>query len=424
VIAPHDLDAEGAVIGACLMAGSIPPSVVDTGLHPAHFYSSTNANAWQKILALYDQGEPVDDVTLGSRLGLSPGEVSGRYLPVVNISGAASHAELVKDVSRWRDRLHAAYRIQEAVQNQDEDLFAAAESSLIRVEDGDHVYGPERLGSILHDRLEAGEVETFPLPFARLNELLSGGLRRGQVTLVGGWTSHGKSVFVDQVAAGVARFGTVWAWINEMAPEERGGRMLSAMSGVSLDRIERAVLSPAELSRVVPALNALPFGVVAVPGWSVEAICRDIRVRRPDLAVLDIIHEIPHRDHSDLGHIMRVLAATAKLGNVHILATVHLNRGRLQAAARPQPTLADLKGASSLEQAADNVLFVWREDDEDTGLPGTDGQVYVAKARQGRTGGVSVTFDGDHSRFRPNSSFRSGDLTATEHQERLRRTAA
>lgn len=394
-------EAEVAVIGALLMGGGMLPSIMDTGLTAEHFYHGGHADAYAAILKLYDEGKGADPLLLGRALGCSAAQVEGAYFPVVGLSNAAKHAGTIVDLARWRTRRGAGLEIQAAAEEQDEHRFAVAEQALLVPARRENVFDRQRLRALLRERIEGAPVERFPLPFTSLSRLLAGGLRRGGVTLIGGWTSHGKTVFLDQVSTYVAEHSAarVWAWINEMSPEERGTRMLAQMANLPLDRIEASELNEKEKQRAIYALDHLPFDIVACPGWSVEAITRDIRLRTPDLAVVDILHKIPHRETADLAHISRVLGDCAKLADCHILVSVHLNRGRIVTAARPQPTLADLKGASALEQDADNVIFVWREDDPDTGLPTTVGQIYVAKARQGRPGGIAVNFDGAHARF-------------------------
>jgi replicative DNA helicase len=117
------------------------------------------------------------------------------------------------------------------------------------------------------------------------------------------------------------------------------------------------------------------------------------------VAIIDILHRIPYRDERDLARISQLLGDTAKLARCVVLATVHLNRGRIVGAARPQPTLADIKGASAFEQDADVVGMVWRQDDEVSGRPQNHGLIYTLKQRMDVPGGVPVIFDGSRATF-------------------------
>lgn len=381
-------DAEEAVIGGVLLTGSVPATLIDSGLKPEHFYWPQHRNAYERLIKLHDDGEPIDPIT-ADLTDLT------HYTAVPMLSDLGGYARAVVDEARWRTRVAAARTIIEAAEDRDESTFSKGEALLTAPERTVGVWEREALAAEFFARLEAGVVEGFPVPFFNRK------LRRRTVTLVGGWTSHGKTVWLDQWARDLHAAGyRVWAWLNEMTAEERVNRHVSAVSGVPLGRLEEACdLHRDELARAARAANSIPFDIVECAGWSANDIARDIRIRKPDVALIDILHRVPYRDERDLAHISQVLGDCAKLANCALIATVHLNEKRVLSAARPQPTLGDIKGASALKQDADNVMFVWRQDDETTGFPTNVGQIYYAKARQGRLGGVAVAFDGEHARF-------------------------
>jgi replicative DNA helicase len=390
-------DAELAIIGASLLIGRLPLVCIDRGLKPEHFGTSRYGVVFSKVLELYDQGEPVDAVTLKAQ-GCDPALVDIAASAVPMIGHLPAYVELVIEEAMWRSRKRAGLTILDAAEAKDDDLFATAERALAAPLRAIQLWDKARLQDELLALLEAGETETFPWPFARLNQLVP--MRRGHVTIIGGWTSHGKTTFVDQCARTLNNNGQrVIAWINEMTPIERAQRNVAAVSRIDLSRILRGTLRPDEYGAYGDGLKHIPFDIVDATGWSMEEISRDMRQRRPDVAILDILHLIPYRDERDLARISQILNATSKQAECHVLATAHLNEKLVVGTARPQPTLGAVKGASSLKQDADNVLFVWREDDVDTGLPTNVGQVYFAKARQGQVGGVSVLFDGERSEF-------------------------
>jgi replicative DNA helicase len=339
----------------------------------------------------------VDELTLKAQ-GANELLVDTVGAAVPNLGHLESYCQLVLEAYLWRTRKEAALRILDAFEGRNEEGYAQAEQLLAAPQKSSNVWTKDRLQDALVAELEAGAVEAFPWPFFKLNELVQ--MTRGSVTLVGGWTSHGKTTFVDQIARLVSQDGSkVWAWINEMTPQERARRQVSALSGIDLTRVLRNRLEAADYPKYMRALEHLPYEIVDAAGWSMEEISRDIRQRRPDLAIVDILHLIPYKDERDMARISQVLNACAKQADCHILATVHLNERFVVGADRPQPHLGTIKAASALKQDADNVLFVWREDDPDTGLPTTKGQIYFAKARQGQVGGVPVLFDGEHSTF-------------------------
>lgn len=382
----QDLAAEEAVLGGIALAGSVPPSVLDAGLKAQHFYKTNHAHIYTRAIRLHDQGEPVDKVTLPE---LEP--FSGE---VPNLGHLGAYAKRVVEKALWRTRTGAGHEIIGAALDEDEDRFARAEQSLITRRESNTAYDQERLGMLMLDRMEAQRVPGWKMPFFTWR------LAPGTVHLWGAWTSHGKTVWVDQIARELhAQGAKVWAWLNEMTADERMCRFASASTGLPLGRVLENQLTEHEKAEVVSALLRIPYGIVECPGWSAEEIARDIRVRQPDVAIIDILHRIPYRDERDLARISQLLGDTAKLARCVVIATVHLNRGRIVAAARPQPTLADIKGASAFEQDADVVGFVWREDDAVSGRPQDHGMIYTIKQRMDRPSGVPVIFHGAQARF-------------------------
>lgn len=380
----HDLAAEEAVLGGVLLLGSVPPSLVDAGLKPDHFYRTSHAHQYKRILRMHDHGEPIDLVTMPDLAGL----------PVPELSNLGAYARIITEKALWRTRRHAALQMLDAADHEDEDQFAGAEQQLMTRRETNSVYDQQRLGSLVLDRLEATILPGWKIPFFNWR------MAPGTVHLWGGWTSHGKTVWVDQIARELhAQGANTWAWLNEMTADERMCRFTSASTGIELRRVLENDLTDREKGRIASALQGTPYGIVECPGWSAEDIARDIRVRQPDVAIVDILHRIPYRDERDLARISQLLGDTAKLARCVVLCTVHLNRGRIQTAARPQPTLADIKGASAFEQDADVVGMVWREDDPVTGRPQNHGVIYTLKQRMDTPSGVPVIFHGSRATF-------------------------
>lgn len=390
-------EAEQAILGACILKGAVPATVLDAGLKPEHFSTPKYGDTFRTMLRLHDKGVGVDELTLKAE-GADELVVGTVGAAVPNLGHLESYCRLVLEDALWRTRRRAALTMLDATENRSEEHFAEAEGLLVAPDSASTVWTRDRLQDALMAELDSGQVESFPWPYPRLNELVL--MTRGSLTLVGGWTSHGKTTFVDQIARLHYKHGLkVWAWINEMTPQERAKRQVAALSGIAMDRVMRNELEANEYSKYVTAVEHLPYEMVDAAGWTGEEISRDIRQRRPDVAIVDILHLIPYSDEADLRRISQLLNNTAKQANCHILATVHLNEKFVFGAARPQPSLGTIKGASALKQDASNVMFVWREDDEETGLPQERGQIYFAKARNGQVGGVPVLFDGSRSRF-------------------------
>lgn len=255
---------------------------------------------------------------------------------------------------------------------------------------------------VIGERLEASDDNVIPVPFRGINGALDGGLRPGQVCLVAGYTSHGKSVIVDQLADHAAASGRkVHLYLTEMTAYARGLRLLARTTRVPFSRLKRRELDADQWRRVVDALNKVPYGCSIVSDWTVEDVVADIREHGWDVAVVDLIHGFHYADERDLSKsssaIVRAAKGSAQDGHpgTAIICAAHLNDGQMRDSRsnrRPRPGLHSLKGSSSLKQDADVVMFIWRKDDED-GLPEPEGALWVAKNRDGGMGAVDVVLD-------------------------------
>lgn len=243
------------------------------------------------------------------------------------------------------------------------------------------------------------------MPFRQLNEALDGGLRPGEVCMVAGYTSHGKSLFVDMIADRAAADGRrIHLYLTEMSAAERGLRLLARKTPIEFRRLRRRELKGEDWSHVMRELNGLAYGVSIVSNWSVEDVVKHIAKHRWDMAIVDLVHGFHYTDERDLSKSSGALLRAAKSwqpGTV-VVAAAHLNDGQMRDARspmRPRPGLHSIKGSSSLKQDPDVVMFVWRKDNED-GVPGDNGEIWIAKNRQGAFAGVGVRLDAANMCFR------------------------
>lgn len=266
----------------------------------------------------------------------------------------------------------------------------------------------EQWADLIGSHLESSDDNLIPFPFPGLRDALDGGLRPGSVCLVAGYTSHGKSVVVDQIADHAALSGRkVHLYLTEMTAYARGLRLLARITGVPFGKLKRRELDTDQWGRVVKQLNELPYGVSVVSDWTVEEVVADIRENRWDLAVVDLIHGFHYADERDLSKsssaIVRAAKGSATEGHdgTAIVCAAHLNDSQMRDSrsnVRPRPGLHSLKGSSSLKQDADLVMFVWRKDNEQ-GFPDHEGSLWVAKNRDGGLGGVDVVLDPSRMEF-------------------------
>ncbi|MFZ1926837.1 MAG: DnaB-like helicase C-terminal domain-containing protein [Solirubrobacteraceae bacterium] len=409
--AAHDLKLEEAVLGAVLLSDSaMPRLVIDLRLTPQAFYRPEHGQIWRGMLELSHAGEPVDTLTVRRWL-VDHGMDRDRAASLVDALPAAppsagsvlSYAAKMIELAEWRAVGEAGLELTGAMQDLDVDRRRAAEALLT----GAHrsradTMGPDALADLLYDYLHGQTGKVWPTPFGKLNEALGGGLHAGEVTLLGGWTSHGKSILTDELLVSTATLhqAKVHLYINEMSLAARAMRLASSISGVDLSKIRQRSLNAEELDRTLKQIR-LPFGITHVADWSAEEIARDIRFRAWDLCALDLVHRLPFNDERELAKISTVLNTAAQLSGAHLILVVHLNEARAIGAVLPAPVLRDIRGSGMLKNDADNVMFIHRTEEEsgERTIRLNQGELALQKCRNGYLAGVPVELEPQHARF-------------------------
>lgn len=404
-----DLDTERALLAAVLATpATLHRLLEDESLRPAHFYYETHGQAFTALVSLADRGEHVDMLTLAAELervgGVSdPREFVyrlGEQLP--DSAAARTYARRLVDLHRRRELKLASALIADAADLGDAGKLAEAERLLTTPPEAEpSTWSGQELAERFADRLGQPAPQRYSWPFSRMDRWTGGGLRRKQVVLIGGWTSMGKSVLYDEILECFAAQGLrVHSYINEMSEEERTDRTVARLSGVPFSRIYARDLSPAQQVDVLGCLPNVKVGITECAGWTAHEIARHIRWNRWDVAGVDIIHEIAHREERDLAEIAQVLRSTAKQVGCALVACVHLNDQRVTSPKRPVPVLRDVRGSGMLVRGADIVLFVHRDDDND-GVPTDEGVLLAAKIRNGQPNAMGVVFRAEQMRFLP-----------------------
>jgi replicative DNA helicase len=264
-----------------------------------------------------------------------------------------------------------------------------------------------------HFAAQADDTAWIRTPWSPLNRILGGGeetgLEPGSVVLVGGWTSHGKSVLVDQIlehAVAQTQGCRAVVYINEMTHRSRGLRTVARLTGINYSKLRaRKNLTPEEVKKAVEALGGMPFEIVEAHGRSADWIARDIEARRVQIAAVDHMHLIPHPEGAALDRISATLANAARRSGTLLITAVQFNEERAKTGDLPVPTLRDIRGSGMIKNDADTVLFVWRRQERvgEAGFerlrPTDEALLSVAKCRDGELGDVGVTFQPQRMRF-------------------------
>jgi replicative DNA helicase len=413
---PHDLRAEEEVLGALLTTNCFGAIQAEIGLRSECFYRDSHGLVFGAMVALASEGKPTDEISVGNSLATKADALEragGRnrlaeLAAMVRSPGHAMHyAEMVRDKAQWRQRFDAAMHIRVAAAHEDSDAFASAQARLVEDSSQDRrLYDSVRQRDLMFELTEGKAKAEFFWPFDKLNKLQSGGMRRGQLIVLSGYTNEGKSHFAGQLLDLNRKHGKVCLYDNEMDPVEQTARRAARLAGVPYGALLDGKLDQKGLSQANKFMNAddLHWPIVDTSGWTVEEVALHIRQYRWDFVVIDILHNFPFDDERQLSASVARLKAAARLARCCIVLVAHVNRGGIERGKRRRPVRSDLRWSGDIENLADAVCFVYREQDEETLEPTEDGFIYLDKCRGGELGGQPVRF------FPPRLRFEARDL--------------
>ncbi len=426
-VPPQNLDAEESVLGAMMVSeAAIDPVVLDVRLAGEDFYRERHRFIYAAIRDLYERSEPVDALTvtemLTSRGQLDDAggkELVGSLASTVPAPGNARHyAQIVKKNALLRRLLAAAHSIQQSVHEREGDpreLVEQAERLLYSVAHDDSSSDFRNLAEILIeeiDRLEAqskhGDALTgTPSGFARLDQL-TGGFQPGNLIVIAARPSMGKSALVCNIAENVATKANlpVAFFSLEMSETELAHRFIASQARISADRLRKGQLRRNEWNKVVKVCNHLEQAPLWIDDSSdlsmleLRAKARRLQSANGQLGViiLDYIQLLRAEDSrigrvEQVGQMSRGLKILARELKVPVIALSQLSRSPEQRTDK-KPILSDLRESGSIEQDADLVAFIYRDEyytKEKTERPG-EADLIIAKHRNGPIGDVPLAF--------------------------------
>lgn len=430
---PHSLEAERGVLGSLF----IDPRVADDvalAVRPAEFYSPSYRRFYEELLAMHNAGKPIDVLLLAERLkargDLEAVGGSNLLLEIAQefptAANATHYAGIVRDKAVVRDLIHASSEILRDAYDQTaepRELIGQAEARIFAVADNRTAAVDSRpVGDILTASMAAlkshklGEFQGVATGFPDLDVRL-GGLRPGTLTILAARPSMGKSAFAANIAVNVA-FGyakTVLFISLEMSDLEIGDRILSAHSGVPLSDM-RNVPTAAQSEKLVAAMSELSKSKLLIDDSSslsmteIAAKCRrNKRKHGLDLVVIDYLQLIDPDDkrrprEEQVSAISRRLKTLARELKVPIMCLAQLNR-KTEDATNQRPRLSHLRESGAIEQDADVVLFIHRDEyyaTTDSEREATAGKALIitAKARQAQIGEDPLTWRAETCQFR------------------------
>ena len=439
---PHSIEAEEALVGSLLIDGQCISRVAPL-LQPGDFYRERNQICYDAAVALFERDNAIDQTTLAGELGRTEklDAVGGMsYLShLVAITPTSVHsedyAEIISRTAVMRKLISAAARISELGYNDTDDLdgtLRQAEDALFAVRGSRQTRGFVPLRQIYDQYLQdrAGMVEplsssTSPVMsgYSELDELL-GGIQRSDLVILGARPSLGKSTLALNICLNAAKNGsTAGVFSLEMSCEQLAMRILASEAGIDTHRLRLGLYTMAEEQRMIDAigqLSDLPMYIDDTPYQSmVEMRSKARRLSLEhglDLLVVDYLQLVQGQGRSfsanrvqEISEISRSLKAVARDLSIALIACSQLSR-MIENRPSHRPLLSDLRDSGSIEQDADVVMFIHREDlyiTEDEWEQQRPGQPYprniadiiVAKHRNGPTGNIQLQFRDNLVRF-------------------------
>jgi replicative DNA helicase len=458
-VPPHDLDAEAAVLSA-VMIDTLALDKVLEFLKPEHFYSEAHRRIYESAVALRAEGKPVDVVQIGTWLKNREriAQVGGMgYLTEV-----LNAAPAVANVAAYGRTIHEKWRVRQLIATcqrvaaqgyidygEAQAFIDGAEQSVYEIARTPESSSVERLRDVvkkafkqLNEAVKRGDrITGIPTGFDRYDRMTAG-LHDGELTIVAARPGMGKTSFVLNVAVNVASpkqresandpnqrwedpgRGVV-VFSLEMPREQIANRMVCSEARVDVSKIRTGLLAPSDWSRLTQAaafLHGLPVWIDDSPALGILELRAKVRrlqaefdktdedgkkSQRIGLVVVDYLQLMRGRDgvnsrEQEISEISRGLKGLAKELMVPVIALSQLNRAvetRSEKSKRPQ--LSDLRESGAIEQDADNICFIYRDEyyNRETTADRNVAELIIAKQRNGPTDTVRVRFDREYTRF-------------------------
>ena len=435
-IPPHSIEAERAILGAILL-NKDAFDAVSSIVKAEDFYSDNHRVIYEALVSIVGKNQRADYVLLSEELKKSQKlEAVGGILYLTNLTtdivdayNVEDHAKIVRDKAHLRKLIHVANAVESMAYREEEeaeDIVNRAEQMVLDVSGTtkgessfsamrDVVY--ETIDRINELQRHKGILTGVSTGFKDLDNLTSG-LQKSDLILVAARPSMGKTAFTLNIAQNVAMKSkkNVAFFSLEMSKTQLVARVLAAVAGINSGRIRNGQLSQEDWGKAINALNDLaeaPLYIDDTSGLTPQLMKKKLRRLIQEhgelgLVVVDYIQlmenggkKMADNRQQEVSAISRQLKIMAREFNVPLIALSQLSRG-VESRADKTPMLSDLRESGSLEQDADIVAFLNREnyqDTEDTS-DGVETQVIIRKHRNGELGIVKLWFEGAYTRFR------------------------
>jgi len=456
-VPPHDLDAEAAVLSAAMLDPSALDKVVE--LKPEYFYSEAHRRIFEACVELKSSGSPIDVVQVGSflkdrqrlaQVGGMPylGQVLDAAPVVANV---AAYGRIIHEKYRIRQLILACQRVSAQGYGDYGDPQAfidGAEQAIYNLARTSSKQSVEKLLDVmkkafakLNDAVARGDrITGVSTGFDRFDRQTAG-LHEGDLTIIAARPGMGKTSFVLNLASNIAKPkhnelandpsqrwdepGVGCAIFSlEMPREQLANRLVCAEARVDVSKMRTGFLGPTDwnkLTMAASALGNLPIWIDDSSGLSLLELRSKVRriqaeydqrdesgkkIRKLGCVIIDYLQLMKGRDgvtsrEQEISEISRGLKGLAKELELPVIALSQLNRAvETRSDKSKRPMISDLRESGAIEQDADNIIFIYRDDYYNPETPEQGvAELIVAKQRNGPTGTVKVRFDKQWTRF-------------------------
>ncbi len=427
---PHNQEAEKSVLGAMILNGEAIGKAIEI-VSDGDFYRSDHKEIFTAILSLFNNNTPVDVVTLAEKLKergtletIGGAEyISNLMLSVPSTTNIEYYAKIVEEKAILRNLINASNEVLNISYDEKasaEDILEKAEKNIFDIAQKRINKDFESMQEVLirsFDKLEqlqmqGNSITGVPTGFVDFDRMTSG-LQPSDLILVAARPSMGKTAFALNVAqyAGVNKNVPVGIFSLEMSKEQLVNRMLCCQAMVESQRVRNGSLEADDwkkLIKAIPIMSEAPIYIDDTPGIGVaelRAKCRRLKLEKGlGLIVIDYLQLMSGSSKTEsrqqeISEISRSLKAIAREMEAPVVALSQLSRAPEQRADH-RPMLSDLRESGAIEQDADIVIFLYRDEyyNQDTESKGI-AEAIIAKQRNGPVGTVELTYMGQFTKF-------------------------
>ncbi len=428
---PSNEDSERAILGAILLDNTLITQAVEQ-LKPGDFYSPLNRRIFAAMIALFEASKSIDPILIGEEIKKEGSlEAIGGVSTITNLTYGLPHftdltgyIDVVRDKSMMRNLIRTCNQItSEALEEEDDarNILDHAEQMIFALAERRAAEGFSHIQPVAekvlakveeYSRRESHALTGLATGFRELDEMTSG-LQPSDLIIIAARPSMGKTALCLTIAqnAAIDEKAVVGFFSLEMSKEQLVMRMMASEAKVDAARFRRGILSRDEWERLARAIGTLADARLFIddtPGISVlemRAKARRLAAeqKRLDLIVVDYLQLMgggrAESRQQEVSQISRELKGLAKELNVPVIALSQLSRAP-EARNPPKPMMSDLRESGSIEQDADVVAFIYREDyykpsDENAGMA----ELLISKQRNGPTGTIKLAFLKEFTRF-------------------------